>query len=196
MYQLSSYAFLGLYRPTDSLCNLGYPNWFPQGPLAYLVLRRRDFAAYKIEFFLHDYYSLEKKATFLHMSKCFQDVCLPPKKICIKRTSWWACRPFFPFLLQLGLSLHSKKRSSTKCDEENIFTTIVEKSTKLSHFIIWQEMRHLEGHFSMYHTLGQKPSFYPEIPLILIFQKCEFWENWYFRNVNFVKNEISKMWIL
>jgi len=26
-------------------------------------------------------------------------------------------------------------------------------------------------------TLGQKPTFYPEIPLILIFQKCEFCEN-------------------
>ena len=34
-------------------------------------------------------------------------------------------------------------------------------------------------------TLGQKPTFYPEIHLILICQK-----------VIFVKNEISKMWIL
>ena len=39
-------------------------------------------------------------------------------------------------------------------------------------------------------TLGQKPTFYPEIPLILMFQKCEFCEKYDFRNVNFVKNEI------
>ena len=29
-------------------------------------------------------------------------------------------------------------------------------------------------------TLGQNPNFYPEIPLILRFQKCEFCEKWDF----------------
>ena len=28
------------------------------------------------------------------------------------------------------------------------------------------------------------------------FQKCEFYENWDFKNVNFVNNDISKMWIM
>ena len=37
------------------------------------------------------------------------------------------------------------------------------------------------------YTLGQKPTFYPEIPLILVVQNCEFCENWDFKNVNFVK---------
>ena len=60
------------------------------------------------------------------------------------------------------------------------------------------------------YTLGQKPTFYPEILVILIFQKCEFCEKWdfrivnfvkkkkkwYFRIVNFVKIEILEMWIL
>ena len=27
-------------------------------------------------------------------------------------------------------------------------------------------------------------------------EKCEFYENWDFEDVNFVKNEILKMWIL
>ena len=56
-------------------------------------------------------------------------------------------------------------------------------------------------------TLRQKPTFCPEIPLILIFQKCEycakmrfqkceFCENWDFRNVNFVKNVILERCIL
>ena len=44
-------------------------------------------------------------------------------------------------------------------------------------------------------TLGQNP-FYLEIPLILMFQKCEFCEKWDFENVNFVENDILKMWIL
>ena len=43
---------------------------------------------------------------------------------------------------------------------------------------------------------GAKPHFYPEIPLILIFQKCEFYEKWDFRNMNFEKIEIFIMWIL
>ena len=38
-----------------------------------------------------------------------------------------------------------------------------------------------------------KPTFYPEIPLILIFQKCEFCEKWDFKNMNFVKIETFKM---
>ena len=45
---------------------------------------------------------------------------------------------------------------------------------------------------SLYFTLGQKPTFYPEIPLILIFQKCEFCEKLNFRKVNFVINAISE----
>jgi len=56
-------------------------------------------------------------------------------------------------------------------------------------------------------TLGQKPTFCPEITKNLMFEKCEFcekmrlWkcefcEKWAFENVNFVKNEILKMWIL
>jgi len=42
-----------------------------------------------------------------------------------------------------------------------------------------------------HYTLGQKSTFYPEIPLIL--RKCEFCKNWDFRKVNFVKIEISEM---
>ena len=45
------------------------------------------------------------------------------------------------------------------------------------------------------HT-GAKPTFYPEIPLILIIRKCEFFVKWDIRNVNFVKIEISEKWIL
>ena len=30
----------------------------------------------------------------------------------------------------------------------------------------------------------------------MVFEKCEFCEKWDFENVNFVKNEILKMWIL
>ena len=37
----------------------------------------------------------------------------------------------------------------------------------------------------VFYTLGQKPTFFPEIPMI-----------WYFKNVNFVKIEILEMWIL
>ena len=49
---------------------------------------------------------------------------------------------------------------------------------------------------SKFSTLRQKPTFYPEIRLILIFQKCEFCEKCDFRNVNFVKNAILETWIL
>ena len=42
-------------------------------------------------------------------------------------------------------------------------------------------------------TLGQNPTFNPEIPLIFIFQKCESCEKCDFRIVNLVKNEISEM---
>ena len=41
-----------------------------------------------------------------------------------------------------------------------------------------------------------KPTFYPEIPLIFIFQKCKFCEKCDFRNVNFVKSVISVRLIL
>ena len=44
--------------------------------------------------------------------------------------------------------------------------------------------------------IGEKSTFYPEIPLILMFQKCEFCGKWDFRNVNFVKIGILEMWIL
>ena len=46
------------------------------------------------------------------------------------------------------------------------------------------------------HTLGQKTTFYPEITKNLMFEKCEFCEKWEFEIVNFVKNEVLKMWIL
>ena len=46
---------------------------------------------------------------------------------------------------------------------------------------------------TLFSTLGQKPTFHPEIPLILIFQKCEFCEKSDFRNVNFVKIVILEM---
>ena len=39
-------------------------------------------------------------------------------------------------------------------------------------------------------------TFYPEIPYNLMFEKCEFCGIWDFENVNFVKNEISEVWIL
>ena len=44
-------------------------------------------------------------------------------------------------------------------------------------------------------TLGQKPTFYPEITKILMFEKCEFCETEKrgFEIVNFVKNEALKM---
>ena len=42
----------------------------------------------------------------------------------------------------------------------------------------------------------QNPTFYPKIPWNLMFEKGEFCENWYFYNVNFVKIEVFKMWIL
>ena len=75
-----------------------------------------------------------------------------------------------------------------------------EKSTFLNS--VWKSLKN--SHFD---TLGQKPTFYSEIPLILIvfkiwilwrlrFQKCEFCENWDFKIVNFVKKEIAERWIL
>jgi len=39
---------------------------------------------------------------------------------------------------------------------------------------------------------GANPTFYPEIPWTLMFEKCEFCEKSHFENVNFVKNEIFK----
>ena len=66
-------------------------------------------------------------------------------------------------------------------------------------------------------TLGQKPTFYPEITMNLMFEKCEFVKNkalkvwilwkmrlwncefcqkWDFEIVNFVKNDILKLWNL
>ena len=45
-------------------------------------------------------------------------------------------------------------------------------------------------------TLGQKPTFYPEITKNLMFEKCEFCEKWDFEIVNFVENETLKLWIL
>ena len=45
-------------------------------------------------------------------------------------------------------------------------------------------------------TLGQKPTFYPEITKNLMFEKYEFCEKWDLQNVNFVKNETLKLWIL
>ena len=44
-------------------------------------------------------------------------------------------------------------------------------------------------------TLGQKPTFYPEITQNLMFEKCEFCEKWDFENLNFVKDDVLKMWI-
>ena len=45
-------------------------------------------------------------------------------------------------------------------------------------------------------TVGQKATFYPEITKNLMFEKCEFCEKWDFENMNFVKIEISELWIL
>ena len=45
-------------------------------------------------------------------------------------------------------------------------------------------------------TLGQKPTFYPDITKNLMIEKCEFWEKWDFENVIFVENETLKTWIL
>ena len=46
---------------------------------------------------------------------------------------------------------------------------------------------------NQYDTLGQKPTFYQKkIPRIW----CSFCQKSYLKNVNFVKNEIFKMWIL
>ena len=45
-------------------------------------------------------------------------------------------------------------------------------------------------------TLGANPSFYPEIPWKLMFEKCEFCQIWDSQKVNFVKNETLIMWIL
>ena len=42
-------------------------------------------------------------------------------------------------------------------------------------------------------TLGQKPTFNPEITKNLMFEKCELCEKWDFENVNFEKSEILKM---
>ena len=55
----------------------------------------------------------------------------------------------------------------------------------------WKNMK-----MDIRYMFGQKPTFYPEIPLILIVLKCEFCEIWDFRNVNFVKIGISELWIL
>ena len=52
-----------------------------------------------------------------------------------------------------------------------------------------------EFHFFFYFTLGQNTTFYPQITKNLMFENCEFWEKWDFENVNFVTNEILKMWI-
>ena len=62
--------------------------------------------------------------------------------------------------------------------------------------VIWVNLEKSPVHKLTVATLGQKPTFYPEIPLILIFQKCEFCEKWYSRSVTFVKNEITERWIL
>ena len=40
---------------------------------------------------------------------------------------------------------------------------------------------------SCIYTLGQKPTFYPEITKNLMFEKCEFCEKWDFQIVNFVQ---------
>ena len=45
-------------------------------------------------------------------------------------------------------------------------------------------------------TLGQNPTFYPEITKNLMVEKCEFCGKWDFENVTFVKNETLKLWIL
>ena len=42
-------------------------------------------------------------------------------------------------------------------------------------------------------TLRQKPTFYPEIPYKLTFEKSEFYQILDSRNVNFVKNETLKI---
>ena len=39
-------------------------------------------------------------------------------------------------------------------------------------------------------TLGQNPTFCPEITSNLMIEKCEFCEKWGYENVNFAKNEI------
>ena len=46
---------------------------------------------------------------------------------------------------------------------------------------------------TLFITLGQKRTFYPEISLIFKVQEYEFCENWDFRNVNFVKIANSEM---
>ena len=40
---------------------------------------------------------------------------------------------------------------------------------------------------SLFPTLGQKPTFCPEITKNLMFEKCDFYEKWDFENVNFGK---------
>ena len=52
------------------------------------------------------------------------------------------------------------------------------------------------SHLRSIQTDHKKTSFYPEITKNLMLEKCEFCENWDFKNVNFEKNKISKMWIL
>ena len=46
---------------------------------------------------------------------------------------------------------------------------------------------------STFCTLGEKPTFYPEITKNLMLEKCDFCEKWDFEIVNFVKNETSKL---
>ena len=50
----------------------------------------------------------------------------------------------------------------------------------------------VEENISKKRTLRQKPTFYPEITKILMFEKCEFCEKWDFE---IVRSEIFKMWI-
>ena len=82
--------------------------------------------------------------------------------------------------------------------------TLAAQEGKLFSALYWQGALHkgakrpfeFVSYASYDHTLGQKHAFYPKIPKNLILEKCEFCEKWDFENVNFVKNQIFKMWIL
>ena len=79
---------------------------------------------------------------------------------------------------------------------ENLSTKVVKRSCHDNTQNLWVNLSWEKKCLFRNLTLRQKPTFYPEITKNLMFGNCEFCKKWDFENVNFVKIEISELWIL
>ena len=85
-----------------------------------------------------------------------------------------------------GFSAEREARQPRRGTAASQYNCLLSTKSK-AHFLTF----HLGNQNKINLGICQKPTFYPGIAVILIFQKCEFCEKWDFRIVNFVQIGIS-----